>query len=375
MCREPQLPSTSVQPPETAVHPAPFTRQKLADHPYTLSVAFRHSGWHGPRQLVYDAYRRIGVNPAQQSDFALCGSHAYVLRSKTEADVYRVAGSTCRHRFCTPCAIERSRTIALNVSDYLDKAPCRFLTLTLQSSTESLAFLLAKLSKSFAKLRRWPEWQQCVSGGVAFLEIKWNEDTQRWHPHLHCLIQGNFLHQRRLSARWLQVTGSSKVVDIRMVKDHRTAVRYVVKYASKPLNASFLHIPERLDEAMLALKGKRLCLTFGDWQKLMLVTHPAEDAWENLGSLDALVHAAAAGDEAARLIVVAVARDDATALLAAAQAERPPPESPAPQWQQLTFWSAFRQSTIGDSSCRILTPQSPDRVTTSQSSPNVASAM
>jgi hypothetical protein len=49
------------------------------------------------------------------------------------------------------------------------------------------------------------------------------------------------------------------------VKNVEITGRYVTKYASKPLNTSFANSPALLDEALRALKGRRLCLTFGSW--------------------------------------------------------------------------------------------------------------
>jgi len=334
----------SVHPPETNrpyVHPRTI---RDLPQPYNHAVHFRHSGWARIRNLIYRSLQRTRTNASTLSEFSLCGSHAYVLRSREDPNTMRLAGSSCHNRFCTPCANERARTVALNVADYLANGGCRFLTLTLQSTTEPLVDLLAKLTKSFAALRRTLLWKQRVTGGVGFIEVKWNADKSRWHPHLHCLLQGRYLPQKEVSASWQAITNGSFIVDIQAVKSNRHAIRYVTKYVSKPLNASFLDDDDRLDEAVVALKGKRLCLTFGDWRGLLLVAHPSEDSWESLGSLDVLVSAAAAGDDEAIRIVGVVCRDAAAGLIASAAAARPPPQTERPTLSQLTFWSTFNES-------------------------------
>jgi hypothetical protein len=54
--------------------------------------------------------------------------------------------------------------------------------------------------------------------------------------------------------------------------------------------------PERLDELILALKGKRLCLTFGTWRGCCL-TQPIEDGtWIQLGSVQDLRQQASDGN-------------------------------------------------------------------------------
>jgi len=52
--------------------------------------------------------------------------------------------------------------------------------------------------------------------------------------HIHVIVWGRYASQERLSARWLELTKDSKVVDIRKVKGSlRGALGYVGKYLSK----------------------------------------------------------------------------------------------------------------------------------------------
>jgi hypothetical protein len=64
--------------------------------------------------------------------------------------------------------------------------------------------------------------------------------------------------------------------------------------------------PNRLDEAVLALKGKRLCLTFGKWRGLKLTERVDAERWLNLGSLTEFIDRAEAGDQAAATILRAL---------------------------------------------------------------------
>ena len=73
------------------------------------------------------------------------------------------------------------------------------------------------------------------------------------------------MDQGDLSDVWRGITKDSYVVDIQRVRDLETANNYVTKYASKPLNSSFSNTPTLLDEAVVALKGRRLCFCFGSW--------------------------------------------------------------------------------------------------------------
>ena len=304
---------TSLDPPETNLHrpepPASIGGEHLPDceldplDQHSPTATFRHSGWAHDRRRVYDSFRRTAQTSNRLQDFRECGKHAYVLQSVDSPDQYSIGGSTCHDRFCLPCAHERSRIIATNVIHQLEKEQARFMTLTLKSATEPLAELLAKLSADFAALRRSKLWRNKVTGGVAFIEVKWKHQTQRWHPHLHCLVQGRYIPQRELSDIWLRITGTSRIVDVRFARDPRGVTHYVTKYASKPFDHTVLVEPDKLDEAVLALKGKRLCMTFGSWRGLKLTERVDAEQWINLGSLTEFINRAETGDPTAELIL------------------------------------------------------------------------
>jgi hypothetical protein len=264
-----------------------------------LSINFRHSGWAADRRRVHDALVRTAQSTNRLWDFKQCGSHAYVFQSLEDPDVYTLGGSTCHDRFCLPCGRERSRVIAQNVKLRVAGNKARFLTLTLRSDTEPLDQLLHKLTQDFAALRRTALWRKRVTGGVAFLEVKWIERTQRWHVHMHALLQGRFVPREHLSNLWLKITGTSEVIDIRIVEDERQCTHYICKYASKPLDRTVVVQPARLDEAVLALKGKRLCLTFGTWRGCKLTEPPESGTWVQLGTLEEIITRAEDGDAVA----------------------------------------------------------------------------
>lgn len=289
----------------------------------SLSVAFRHSGWARLRRLVVESLRRTAQPETRIASFADCGSHSYVLQSIENRKLYRLAGSSCHDRFCLPCANERSHAIALNVIEHLVGKQSRFLTLTLKATNDPLAVQLHRLYAAFQTLRRRAFWKRHVTGGVAFLECKWLQGTRHWHPHFHILIEGGYMHYQRLKSLWYEITGDSYIIDIRLVRTSAEAARYVTKYASKPFNSSYVNRPDLLDEAVVALKGRKLVVTFGTWRKVILARHVSEGAWEQIGSLELLVSQAAHGDETVRAILASITNRDLSELYA--RAPPPPP--------------------------------------------------
>jgi hypothetical protein len=292
---EPLPAGARLEPPETNAQSQFFSR-RYGELDQSRPSDFRHSGWQPNRQRIWDSFDRLAIGASRSHAFSECGRFAYVLQSTEDPSKYRVAGSTCHDRFCLPCGQERSRTIGLNVLDRLGKHDARFLTLTLKSTTESLSFLLDKLTTSFSALRRSKLWRQRVSGGVAFTEIKWKPGKRRWNVHLHSIIQGRYIPKRNLAAAWRRVTDGSYIIDIKLIKNRASIAQYVTKYASKPLDATVLRDPARLDESITALKGKRLATTFGGWRGVLLTPKPDEEAWTNLGSLRQAIESAEHGD-------------------------------------------------------------------------------
>ena len=320
-----------VHPPESESHPdnCPLGGALRTDK--RPAVLFRHSGWSRHRQLVADSLDRTGQSWNRRNSFIDCGSHAYVMRSVEDPTNYRIAGSCCHDRFCLPCAKGRAHTIAGNVLEFIRDVEIRFLTLTIKTDQQPLAWQIDKLYTAFQALRRTKLWRCRVTGGVAFLEVKRSDRANRWHPHLHCLITGKFIDTRKLSAIWHKITGDSFIVDIQRPKSDEQVLGYVTKYASKPFNNTFINKPGWLDEAVEALAGRKLALTFGTWRGLKLSPIPDPGAWEYVAPLGDLLEKAGRNDPDALVILASLGCDDLGEIL-----PRPPPEPATPRHPAIT---------------------------------------
>ncbi len=334
---------TYLDSPETKSRDATDRQGAVLSSNPSLSVAFRHSGWARERRLIVESLHRTQQPQSRIEQFATCGQQSYVLRSLDDPTKYRIAGSSCHDRFCLPCANERSQTIALNVCDQIKGKQVRFLTLTLKASLLPLDQQLDRLYNAFQTLRRRKFWKQAVAGGVAFLELKWNAHNDHWHPHFHMLIQGKFLPYQQLRAAWLEITGDSYIVDIRIVKDEKQATCYVTKYASKPFNNSYVNRPHRLDEAITGLKARRLVITFGTWRGVILARHVSDTAWEHVAPLETIITRAASGDVLSRVILAALTDRDLSDLYARAPPIPLQEPSPPEPFVQLTFFGTWNR--------------------------------
>jgi len=135
-----------------------------------------------------------------------------------------------------------------------------------------------------------------VLGGAAFFEVTRSAETGLWHPHLHILVEGKYLPQEQLAGLWKDITGDSKIVDIRLVDQRKGVAEYVTKYVGSPFPADIYRDQDLLAEAMTAITGRRTCLTFGHWRGLKLTKLSTNDSWEPLAPLQEIRQRAQAGD-------------------------------------------------------------------------------
>ena len=275
----------------------------------TLSEVFRHSGWAHHRLAVYESLFRTMQSITRLTRFQSCGTEVFVLRSPGDPPTYRLSGVYCHDRVCLPCANDRARTIARNLLAALPGKRVRFLTLTISDKTPKLGQKLTKLRDSFAKLQRSNLWKDRVTGGAAFLEVKRSERSNNWHVHYHVLLTGRFIPHADLSHTWYNITGDSFIVDIRPGGSLTSVSKYVTKYASKPLSADVLRAPALLDEAVVALHGRRLCQTFGGLRGIKLTENSTDDTWEQIGTLDDFLRRERDGETEAAYILMTLRCD------------------------------------------------------------------
>lgn len=257
--------------------------------PVSLGTAFRHSGWQAERQRIANAIRDVSGITHRLDRFARCGESPVVLRSIEAPHRYRVVSETCKDRWCLPCSRARSHRIAETVLQAVADRRCRFVTLTIRSQNLPLDVMLDRLYKSFRRLRHVQYIAERLTGGCAFLEVTWNGETRRWHPHLHLVAEGKFIEQRLLSDAWVKATGDSPVVDIRAIRDHRKIAQYITKYVSKGIDTNTIRDSDALCEAIRALHGRRLVLAFGTWARMKFVRTEALAEWERVIDLDTLL--------------------------------------------------------------------------------------
>lgn len=274
---------TSVHTEETSDGHAPslYRAPPLPD-PVHERQRKRHHCWTAERTRVYAALAAANAAPSALESFANCGADAFLLRQKADQTQYKFGLNTCRSRWCQPCQRERAAVIQGNLQPLLASGELRFVTLTLRSGAEPLKLTLDRLYAAFKKLRASPLWKRTVTAGAAFTELHHRPEQRRWHVHLHVLVRGIWIPQRELSQVWESCTNGSSIVDIRYVRSADAAAGYVCKYVSKPGGCLHTQDDATLTEAVRALRGRRMLLTFGDWRTAKLSKDRDAEVWEML---------------------------------------------------------------------------------------------
>lgn len=296
-------PSSSVHTLETPSHATQHGNEESVYVARKLEMDYRHGGTRGRRERIRRGLEGAGVPGGRLERWDDCGRFATVERSLTTEGRLRINCNRCHDRFCPACGTERSRTIGHNVVNALENRPHRFITLTVKHGREPLQELTDHLEESFKKLRRSSLWRTSVLGGAAFLEVKY---VNGWHPHLHIIVQGNWMDHKELCKAWLKATTTSSIVHIELIKDTLNTASYVTKYASKPIDTSVILNHDHLIEAILTLRGRKLMTTFGTWRKIKLTEKVSDEVWETVASLKELVEREQMGDHDATEILNAL---------------------------------------------------------------------
>jgi hypothetical protein len=264
--------------------------------PTPLETDFRHAGWRVDRERVRAALVAANVPEGRQERFCACGSDCMIEFSPT-AKRHRVRSFHCGDRFCQPCARARSWKVQANLLRWTEGERVRLVTLTMRANGQPLSKSIDRLIRSFASLRRNVVWKAAVDAGAYVIEVKQGRGGHGWHVHVHALVIGRYLDQRALSRAWLTCTGDSPIVDVRDASNAPGVIGYVCKYLTKSFDRTVAQTPDLLAECVLALRGRRMLGTFGDWRSRR-VEGEIEDRgeWVAVGRLDSVWGAAVRGE-------------------------------------------------------------------------------
>ena len=214
-----------------------------------------------------------------------CRTGAWFARNKLTGKV-RIRSSSCHLRWCPMCSSTRRWFLTQEVSAWLKSvAKPKFLTLTLAHTSAPLTDQIHHLYQCFRKYRKLKLLRTNIRGGVWFFQIKKSDNDDLWHPHLHCVVDSEYINKYDLSLAWGAITITSNIIDFRTIWDTENAAGEVARYASRPAMLDNLSECDRL-ELLDALHGRRLVGSWGSARSIILRPSkpPDADDWINIGS-------------------------------------------------------------------------------------------
>lgn len=293
------LPLPSLDPLETAEQVVNTVVSPATQEPASQPGTFIGSGCRRMRHRIRGLLVQAGTGQGRIDRWDACATNLWCGHVESKPEETILIGSYCHDRFCPICGTRRTTCVRSNLEDWLKGKTVRLVTLTLRTETEPLLTSVKRLYLCFKRLRRTTFWKEHVTGGTAVLECKWNAEKQKWHPHLHMVCEGKYIPQAELSNAWFDVTGDSRIVDVRLIRQDTDAVNYVTKYLTKQLSDTLTHQPDRAIELIKVLQGRRMLLSFGTWQPLKLTREPQQEKLVCDGPLDSLLARAYRGEPAA----------------------------------------------------------------------------
>lgn len=213
-----------------------------------------------------------------------CRTGAYFARNVHTGKV-KILSSSCHQRWCPMCSATRKWFLSQQISEWLSNVrQPKFLTLTLAHAEFLLEHQIDFLYSCFRKFRQTKLLKDHVRGGVWFFQIHRSKTDRLWHPHLHCVIDSPWIDKFKLSTNWELVTETSKIIDIKEVKDPEKMSEYVARYAARPSMLTGLDIASR-HELLMTLHGRRLVGTWGNARSIVLRPSkpPDADDWQKVG--------------------------------------------------------------------------------------------
>lgn len=249
------------------------------------------------------AERRLG-------SFDTCRHRSWFVRNE-DTGMVRVATKSCKLRWCPLCAKKRQWFLVEQVRPWAESVDrLKFLTLTLKHSDAPLRQQIDNLYKFFQKFRKLKYLRDHLYGGIWFFQIKKSERSGQWHPHLHCLIEADYMPHAKLSQLWQRTTLGSTIIDIRPAGDAAKVAEYVGRYSARPSTLADLEQSDRV-EVVQALHGRRLMGVWGTARDMALTMKKPDDAdqWKYVGQW-ITVHGVLDYDENARKIFNAWRKDE-----------------------------------------------------------------
>jgi len=167
----------------------------------------------------------------------------------------------CDDRLCALCGRARVARLLESYGGVLKGVKnAKMVTVSMRSRpVGELKQAVKELWDAFTRLRHRVIWKT-VKGSIASLEITFNGRDRTWHPHLHILVDSQFMVWENLRDAWIESTaGEGRSVYIQKARAGWECE--LIKYITK-VSELFKSGPA-LDEFLTFSRGRRFIRTYG----------------------------------------------------------------------------------------------------------------
>lgn len=184
----------------------------------------------------------------------------------------KFVSSRCRKRWCQNCNRQKSAKLYTDYEGHLTEMHkdrgLYFVTLTAPTCKErELKATIDKRIKAFQRIKNNIRMRYKTKlNGFRKLEVTYNKDTNKYHPHFHFIVQGE-REAYLLLALWMQQFGEAyiKAQDVQKVDisdTNKKALAEVFKYATKGVvkDSTEARAEHTIQKAIL---GRRIYQTYG----------------------------------------------------------------------------------------------------------------
>ncbi len=173
-----------------------------------------------------------------------------------------IAPDRCHHRLCPQCGQIRALRL-FNAHKWLTGRPnLKHLVLTFKNTPGLSWETIPWMRSCFTRLRRRKLFARSWRGGVYSMEFTYSKETG-WHPHIHALVDGDFVPQVKIASAWREITGSSQVVWIARAKRSKQVLKYILKPGQ-----DLLDDPAALDNFLTVIQGRHFVSGWGRWYRV-----------------------------------------------------------------------------------------------------------
>lgn len=230
---------------------------------------------------VADSFQRLGCEKKAMR-VRFCGSALAFLKNLETGEKKLHSADFCKERLCPMCQWRKSLKVFHQVSKVMDRAETEnknivplFLTLTLKNcSGTNLSDTLDMIFQGWYQLTKHRKIKRIVQGWFRALEVTYNRDEDKFHPHIHAIILVDKSYFKgpdyMETTDWVQMWRTAlklnydPVCDIRKVKNGKgkhKAVAEVAKYTLKDSDFIFddTELTDKLVDVLSnSLKNRRL---------------------------------------------------------------------------------------------------------------------